>query len=82
MEPKVQIPNFKDSGIELRLLTKARNQPDAFQMCCDLRKTILKRFREEGVEIPYPRRYIIYQQPQTSSEGRSSVGKKIGEKSR
>jgi small-conductance mechanosensitive channel len=76
MEPKVQITNFKDSGIELRLIAKAKNQPDAFQMCCDLRKTILKRFKEEAIEIPYPRRYIIYQQPQASKK--SSSRKKIG----
>jgi len=59
MEPKVHMTNFRDSGVELRLIVMASTQGDAFQLSCDLRKAILKRFREEGIEIPYPRRYLI-----------------------
>jgi small-conductance mechanosensitive channel len=59
MEPKVHMTNFKDSGVELRLIVMAATQGDAFQLSCDLRKAILKRFKEEGIEIPYPRRYVI-----------------------
>jgi small-conductance mechanosensitive channel len=59
MEPKVHMTNFKDSGVELRLIAMANTQGDAFQLSCDLRKAILERFRKEGIEIPYPRRYLI-----------------------
>ena len=59
MEPQVHMTNFKDSGVELRLIVMAATQGDAFQLSCDLRKAILKRFKEEGIEIPYPRRYVI-----------------------
>jgi hypothetical protein len=30
-------------------------------MSCDLRRSMLERFREENIEIPYPRRYIIHE---------------------
>ncbi len=59
MEPKVHMTNFKDSGVQLRLIVMATTQGDAFQLSCDLRKAILERFRKEGIEIPYPRRYVI-----------------------
>jgi len=59
MEPKVHMTNFKDSGVELRLIVMATTQGDAFQLSCDLRKAILERFRKEGIEIPYPRMYVI-----------------------
>ena len=61
MEPKVHLTGFKDSGIELRLIAFARTQGDAFQMSCDLRRSMLERFREENIEIPYPKRYIIHE---------------------
>jgi small-conductance mechanosensitive channel len=70
MEPKVQITDFKDSGLQLRLIAKTKNQGDAFQMCCDLRKSILKRFREEGIEIAYPRRYVILDRAEASNKKR------------
>lgn len=59
MEPVVQILNFGDSSVNLRLLCKAKDQPTAFSMACDLRKTIKEEFERNGIEIPYPRRVII-----------------------
>lgn len=69
MEPKVHMTNFKDSGVELRLIVMATTQGDAFQLSCDLRKAILKRFREEGIEIPYPRRYVIMERYDEEGNG-------------
>jgi small-conductance mechanosensitive channel len=65
MEPKVHVTRFKDSGIELRLIARTRSQSDAFQFGCDLRKNIAERFRAEpDIEIPYPRRYLTFGQPE------------------
>ncbi len=64
MEPGVVILDFKDSGVQLRMLLMTKDQPTAFSTACDLRKAIKKRFDEGGVEIPYPRRYVIYDRDQ------------------
>lgn len=59
MEPVTQILGFGDSSVNLRLLCKAKDQPTAFSMACDLRKIIKEEFENQGIEIPYPRRVII-----------------------
>jgi len=69
MEPKVHMTGFKDSGVELRLIVMASTQGDAFQLSCDLRKAILERFRMEGIEIPYPRRYVIMDRDDEHGQG-------------
>ena len=58
-EPVVRILDFGDSSINMRLTCKTKDQPTAFAMACDLRKNIKKEFDKNGIEIPYPRRYII-----------------------
>ena len=62
--PKENIPNavvmeFQDSGILLRLLSRAKDQPTAWRMARDLLLEIKKEFDKNGIEIPYPRRYLI-----------------------
>jgi len=50
---------FADSGINLRLLSRARAQPTAFMMARDLLRQIKKEFDANGIEIPYPKRYLV-----------------------
>ncbi|MFQ5762628.1 MAG: hypothetical protein ACE5PO_06310 [Candidatus Bathyarchaeia archaeon] len=38
----------------------AKDQPTVFQMARDIQREILTRFRKEDIEIPYPRRYVIF----------------------
>ncbi len=57
--PNVVVMEFADSGITLRLLSRAKDQPTAFMMARDLLKEIKKEFDKHGIEIPYPRRYIV-----------------------
>lgn len=76
MEPKVQLLDFGESAIQLRLLAMAKDQPSAFNMACDLREEIKHRFDREGIEIPYPRRYLIIgedKRPPSSPEGRRDI---------
>ncbi len=61
MEPAAQVLGFGESSVNLRLLCKAKDQPAAFAMACDLRKSIKEEFDRNGIEIPYPRRHIIMQ---------------------
>ncbi len=48
-------------AIKLRAYVWAKDSDDAFLIACDLNKAIVKRFKEEGIVIPYPYRNIIVQ---------------------
>lgn len=46
-------------GVDLRLLSAARDQSIAFQVEKDLLASIRKRFQQEGIEIAYPTQRVI-----------------------
>lgn len=56
--PVVHVMEFNESGISLRLLSRAKDQPTAFQMSKDLLYSARKEFREKGIDIAYPRREL------------------------
>lgn len=57
--PKAQVMELADSGITLRLLSRAKDQPTSFSMARDLLREIKREFDLNGIEIPYPRRYLV-----------------------
>lgn len=57
--PKVHVMEFGESGINLRLLARAKDQPTAFEMAKEILVQIKKEFDANGIEIPYPRRYLV-----------------------
>ena len=58
-EPVVRfIPGFGDSSINFTLIVHVAQFPDQFLVQHELRKRIFKRFRAEGVEIPFPIRTL------------------------
>jgi small conductance mechanosensitive channel len=57
--PKVHLIEFAASGINLRLLTRAKDQDAAFEMSKEILRHIKKEFDENGIEIPYPRRHLV-----------------------
>jgi len=57
--PNVVVMEFQDSGILLRLLSRAKDQPTAFRMARDLLYQIKLEFDRNNIEIPYPRRYLV-----------------------
>ncbi len=61
-EPVVRVIELGDSSVNLRLTCKAKDKPTAFAMACDLRKKIKEEFDKKGIEIPYPRRYVIIEE--------------------
>ncbi|HTT46104.1 MAG TPA: mechanosensitive ion channel family protein [Thermoplasmata archaeon] len=46
-------------GVDLRLLSAAKDQPTAFQVEKDLLYSIRKRFDQEGIQIAYPTQRVI-----------------------
>jgi small-conductance mechanosensitive channel len=57
--PSVVVMGYGESGINLRLLSRAKDQPTAFKMARDLLYRIKKEFDANGIEIPYPRRHLV-----------------------
>lgn len=57
--PIVHVMGFDESGVNLRLLSNAKDQPTNFQMSKDLNYSIRKAFIEAGIKIAYPRRQLI-----------------------
>ncbi|MCG8390588.1 MAG: mechanosensitive ion channel family protein [Cytophagales bacterium] len=58
----VRLVSFGDSSVNLRAWVWAANPSDGFVMRCDLYKSIKERFDQEGVEIPFPYRTIVYKE--------------------
>ncbi len=57
--PNAVVMEFAESGVNLRLLSRAKDQPTAFMMARDLLYEIKKAFDANGIEIPYPRRALV-----------------------
>ena len=60
-DPKPQarlIPGFGDSGLEFTLVCHVARFVDQYPVQDELRKRILRRFRTEGIVIPFPTRVI------------------------
>ena len=50
-------------GVDLRLLSAAKDQPTAFQVEKDLLYSIRKRFQQEGIQLAYPTQRVILDPP-------------------
>ena len=57
---KIRVTSLGDFAVNLRMYFWADNKPESFKMSCDLREIIKKRFDNEGIEIPFPYRTIVY----------------------
>jgi len=55
----VKVIGLGESSVNLRASVWAKDAPSAFQMGCDLNKSVKERFDKEGVEIPYPSRTVF-----------------------
>lgn len=56
------IPGFVDSSLNFTLVCQVREFTDQFPVQHELRKRIFKRFRKEGIEIPFPIRTVYLHQ--------------------
>ncbi len=58
-EPAVRlIPGFGESSLDFTLVCHVREFTDQFPVQHEIRKRIFKRFKEEGIEIPFPQRTV------------------------
>jgi small-conductance mechanosensitive channel len=61
-EPAVlaRLIGFGDSSINLRTYVWSKDPAKSFDLHTDLNRIVKKRFDEEGIEIPFPYRTIVY----------------------
>lgn len=64
---RVALTALNDSSVTIRAWAWARNFSNAFDMRCDLLESIKKRFEDEGVEIPFPYRTLVFKDGMTPS---------------
>lgn len=58
--PIVFIPGFGENSMDFTLNCRIRDISDRIAVGHGLRKRILKKFREEGIEIPFPQRVLHF----------------------
>lgn len=60
-DPIVNFKTFGDSNIDFYVFARARDRVASFKLTSELIKAIHARFTEEGIEINYPVRKIVYE---------------------
>ena len=60
-DPIVNFKTFGDSNIDFYIFARARDRIASFRLTSELIKAIHARFTEEGIEINYPVRKIVYE---------------------
>mgnify|MGYP001602564362 CR=1 FL=1 len=62
-EPFVRfIPGFGESSLDFTLICQVQEFVDQYPVQHELRKRIFKRFKEEGIEIPFPHRTVYFRE--------------------
>ncbi len=67
-EPFFRFLEFGDSSLNVSMFCRVPQVLDQYKAGSDLRTQILKRFRQEGIEIPFPQRVITMVRDKQSDE--------------
>lgn len=69
-EPYVRfMPGFGESSLDFTLICQVEEVDDRYLVEHELRKRIFRRFREEGIEIPFPQRTIYIREHPAARPG-------------
>ncbi len=66
--PIVRLSEFQDSAILLRMFTWVSHLSEQWKVGSEIREGILKRFREEGIVIPFPQRTVHFPEREARPE--------------
>jgi potassium efflux system protein len=58
--PNAFFRNFGDNALDLLLTCRVSNWKEEYTVAEEVRLEILRRFREEGIEIPFPQRTLWF----------------------
>ena len=64
---RVRLRGFGNSAIEMELLCWINQPADRGMTVHHLMRAIIKRFREEGIEIPFPQRDVHFKEPRSKA---------------
>jgi small conductance mechanosensitive channel len=81
-EITVRVTELGDFAVNMRLGVDVPNRDVAWTTGCEIMESIKKRFDKEGIEIPYPYRNLIIQNPLRSSpspEGQDPLAQEFQE---
>ncbi len=74
-KPQFALLNFGDSALDVSLRCRVADVVDQFRTGCELRESVFERFREEGIEIPFPQRVVTMVNPAHPEEPAEQPGK-------
>jgi small-conductance mechanosensitive channel len=57
---KIYLTEFGDSAVNLRMQLWFKDRSDAYSAGCEIREAIKARFDNEGIEMPYPYRTVVF----------------------
>lgn len=57
---EVRLLGFEDSSVQLRAYVWSKDPVGSFRMHSDINKAVKKRFDNEGIEIPFPHRTLVF----------------------
>jgi len=63
------LPGFGDSSLNFTLICQVAEFTDQYLVRHELHKRVLKRFRQEGIEIPYPMRTVYLRRENKARRG-------------
>ena len=67
--PAVRFSNFGDSNIDFSIIYKVKGFVDQYLLRDQIIRGVHRRFKEEGIEINYPVRKLVYPSEVAGSEG-------------
>ena len=56
----IRLVSLSDFSVNIRAYVWTNNNDDAFDLQCDILESVKKRFDEEGIEIPFPHRPLVF----------------------
>ena len=71
--PAVRFSNFGDSNIDFSIIYKVKGFVDQYALRDQIIRGVHKRFGEEGIEINYPVRKLVYPHEVSGGEGNGSA---------
>ena len=76
--PAVRFSNFGDSNIDFNIIFKVKGFVDQYAIKDQIIRGVHKRFGEEGIEINYPVRKLVYPHEVSGGEGKRECADKRG----